>query len=365
MRSVLAVRRFARRPMRASISTRLWLGSLGVLVALCFSFGTAHAFPSSRLIYVRAKGTEPCPGEDVVRAEVAHRLGYDPFFAWAERTIVAQLSRDARGLHATVQLLDEKGVVRGSRSLRASSHDCAELVKAVALAISIGIDSEHATGTPRDSDRAPSSTNGTTNGASVDAAPDRSEASRVPAPQDERDAPRMPADADRPDPPPTPADPPPKHAPTLSPEVGAGLWSAINLAPAPAFGAAVFGGVHWGPAALYVEGRKSLPASGNDIRADTWAVAVLPCFDYRGFFACINASWGELRVVGDRTTNVTYAALGGRVGAEVPVLRQFFVRSHVDVLGAVDRTLVLRNRVEAWQLPALSAALALDGVMHF
>ena len=134
-------REFRVREMRLT-QFRARLGSAQLMAITLLALRSAHAFPSSRLTYVRNKGTEQCPVESVVRSEVATRLGYDPFFVWAERTIVAQLYRDGRGFRATVQLLDDKGVVLGSRALHSSSDDCAELVKAMALAISISIDPE-------------------------------------------------------------------------------------------------------------------------------------------------------------------------------------------------------------------------------
>ena len=89
-----------------------------------------------------ATARSQCPEEAALRKEVAERLGYNPFFVWAERTIVARIEREGPAFVATVQLLDAKGIVQGSRSLGSSSNDCAEVAKSVALVISIGIDPE-------------------------------------------------------------------------------------------------------------------------------------------------------------------------------------------------------------------------------
>jgi hypothetical protein len=117
-------------------------------ISTCLIASAATAFPTSRLTYVRNKGAELCPPEEVVRTEVATRLGYDPFFVWAERTIVAQVWREPKGYRAAVQLVDAKGLVSGSRALRSQSDDCSELVKAAALAISISIDPDSVTRAP-------------------------------------------------------------------------------------------------------------------------------------------------------------------------------------------------------------------------
>ncbi len=54
-----------------------------------FSWSTARAAASSRLVYGRGPGTENCPNEAVFRQAVVARVGYDPFFPWAELTVVA------------------------------------------------------------------------------------------------------------------------------------------------------------------------------------------------------------------------------------------------------------------------------------
>src|SRR5689334_9833347 len=100
----------------------------------------AVAFPTSRLTYARGNGAESCPEEPTVRQAVAARLGYDPFFAAADKTIVARITRNRDELRATVELVDDHGIVRGVREFKARAGQCAELVATVALAISIAID---------------------------------------------------------------------------------------------------------------------------------------------------------------------------------------------------------------------------------
>ena len=320
---------------------------VAALVAIAATaVANANAFPSSRLIYARGKGTEQCPDEDFVRAEVATRLGYDPFFVWAERTIVAQVSRALRGFQATVQLLDAKGVVRGSRALSSTSGDCTDLVKAVALAISIGIDPEAASGPP------PAS--------SSERAVPPPEAS-APVPPSEPPVAAAVVVGEKQDKPP----PASSAAPRIAPEVGAGVWSAINLAPAISVGGALFGGANWGPALLLLELRQNLQASANGIGASLLSGAFLPCGRYQVLFACANATLGQLRFQGARSANATYIALGGRAGVDVPVFRQIFLRAHVEVMRSLDQTLVFQDGFQAWQLPAVSGALGLQAAMRF
>src|SRR5579859_7764190 len=101
---------------------------------------SSWASPSAKLTYVRGSGAEKCPDEGALRKAVATRLGYDPFFPWATTTVVAEVTASRRGFHGQVQILDEHGDLRGRRALDATSGDCADMVRALALAISIAVD---------------------------------------------------------------------------------------------------------------------------------------------------------------------------------------------------------------------------------
>lgn len=310
----------------------------------------ATAFPTSRLTYVRNKGAESCPSEEVVRAEVASRLGYDPFFVWAERTIVAQVWREPKGYRASVQLLDDKGVVSGSRSLRSHSDDCNELVKAAALAISIGIDPESATRPPGTPPQTPD--------------PVRAEAT-VPPASTERASEPAPPNLVRDLPPNRDQSPEPiQPQPRVGLKAGAGLWSAVNLAPAISVGGTAFVGVEWRWFEVFAEIRKSLPASSAGVAADLLVGAVVPCARYEFLFVCGDVAWGALRLEGERAESVSYLAVGGRIGAQVSVAR-LALRPHLDVLAPINRTTVLLNRSEVWRLPSASAAIGLDAALHF
>jgi hypothetical protein len=104
----------------------------------------ASAFPTSRLVYERGPGAEQCPDQAALRESVASRLGYDPFFPSSDKTIVARVLRDVNGLRGQVELVDEHGAQLGLRELSAGANECAELVHAMALSISIAIDPKSA-----------------------------------------------------------------------------------------------------------------------------------------------------------------------------------------------------------------------------
>lgn len=116
---------------------------LAPLVLLGLSFaGTrpARAAPTARLVYSRTAGAASCPDEGALRRAVSVRVGYDPFFGWARKTIIANMSASpSRGFVARVMLVDEDGIAHGARELRTSGA-CAERLDPVALGIAIAID---------------------------------------------------------------------------------------------------------------------------------------------------------------------------------------------------------------------------------
>jgi hypothetical protein len=318
--------------------------SLCAGLAISGAAAHSHAFPSSRFIYSRGPGAEQCPEEEAVRKEVAARLGYDPFFIWAERTIVTRIERERQGFRATVQLLDGKGIVQGSRSLTSSASDCTELAKSVALVISIGIDPEHGDPSQR--------------------------ALAAPAPEPSA---RISSPTPAPAPTVTPATALPdragdNHETAASPRIeslfGAGVWTGDGLAQGVSFGGTVFAGLGWGPAALFLEGRDSLQ-TGAAIETGLLFLSVVPCVRKNWLFACVTGSWGELRADGPRSATARYVAVGARAGLDVPVARQLSLRTHFDGAAPLDRTIVQVNGTTAWQLPAVSGALGVEASLRF
>jgi len=100
----------------------------------------AHAHPTSKLTYVRGSGAETCPDESELRRGVAARVGYDPFFPFADRTVVVQIERQGQLLHGTLRVLGKEGALAGERRLEGRAGACGELVKSLALAVSLALD---------------------------------------------------------------------------------------------------------------------------------------------------------------------------------------------------------------------------------
>jgi hypothetical protein len=89
---------------------------------------------------LRSGTAERCPDESALRKAVARRLGYDPFIATAPHTIVAEVSGNGAELQARARLVDDAGIVRGTRELASNGTDCAELLNSLTLAISMTLD---------------------------------------------------------------------------------------------------------------------------------------------------------------------------------------------------------------------------------
>ncbi|MET0790445.1 MAG: hypothetical protein ABW061_02900 [Polyangiaceae bacterium] len=133
----------------------LWLG-FGPLSA---SPASAAPGDATRLEYARSDGAGGCPDQASLQRAVVQRLGYDPFFHAAHQTVAVDITDVGSKLLARMRLVDEQGIIRGSRELNEQLGNCDELVASLALAISIALDPSAALGEPLvgdpDSDAAP------------------------------------------------------------------------------------------------------------------------------------------------------------------------------------------------------------------
>jgi hypothetical protein len=117
--------------------------SLAVTLASCAAvMGVARASfagESARLEYTRLVGADACPDEAALRRSVVARLGYDPFSAQAPRTIAVSVRHEVQGHAGSVRVVDEGAPPRAERRIVAAG-ECAELVEALALTISVVLD---------------------------------------------------------------------------------------------------------------------------------------------------------------------------------------------------------------------------------
>src|SRR4051794_17297320 len=78
------------------------------LVALGWT-ATASAAPSARLVYGRGAEADACPDEAALRSAVSTRVGYDPFFPYSPRAVVATIrGGEGGGFPARIELGDDQ-----------------------------------------------------------------------------------------------------------------------------------------------------------------------------------------------------------------------------------------------------------------
>ncbi len=290
-----------------------------LLAVLAFSvFWSARATAaghSARLIYIRDKASLACADEDGVRTAVTKRLGYDPFVAYADMTIVAEVKgRPGGGFVAALRIVQSDGMSAGDRSL--ASRDCRELVDALALTLSIIVDPVTATRGPQ-------------------AEPPPEPAPIMP--------PEPPPPVPAPAPPPAPLPPPPAPRPErVSILVLAAPFVSAGEAPSVAAGGILALSLRTRSLSLGVEARADLPASrsvgaGGIIHSHTVSGWVVPCAHLRWLDGCALVGGGAIFAdstgVGEPgSATGAYFAAGVRVGATLELGTTLVVRPFVDGL---------------------------------
>ncbi len=334
------------------------------IAGVLLSTGGAAAAPSGRLVYSRTPGAESCPDEATLRRSVAARVGYDPFFPWAKRTVVASLARRSRDFVAIVSLVDEQGVAHGDRELRASG-DCAELLDAMALAIAIAIDPTILTRP------APPSPIAGGSGPSEAAPGVLGEAAAPPPPA--AVTPQIFASPTPPDLPASLQPPPATHPADFEATLGA--VASSGSAPDLAVGLSAGAQVRWRHVSVGVEGQVDAPASrtvqgSGDVSA--WPVlgAIVPCAYFGAFLACAVAQGGALRVSsgGVPDQRATWTALwqaGARAGVLIRVGESVSLRVRSDLLVNLDRARLGLQGAPVWTAPSLDGSLGIDAVVRF
>jgi hypothetical protein len=312
----------------------------------------ALAFPTSRLTYARGEGAEACADESEVRKAVASRLGYDPFFPSADKTIITVIAREQQELRATVRLVDAQGIVKGLREFKTAADKCDELVATLSLAISIAIDPAQLADPPH-----------------IDASP-------PPPREDAR------PHEDSPAPPPVepvrrPATRLPAPGATRSFELRPGLdiSGATGMAPNIELGIALSFGIKKGVTSVSVEGRRDFPASsavsgGGRVSSSMWTGSLVPCLHPSSLFVCAVGSIGTMRAEGielvePRRAVAPYGAVGARAGFELPLTRVWFMRSHLDLLATWTRTALQIDGATRWTVPPVAALAAVGLAAHF
>ncbi len=149
--------------------------------------------------------------------------------------------------------------------------------------------------------------------------------------------------------------------------VGLGALGTLGTAPRAAFGVTLHGGVRRGALSIALEGRADLPAAKRTASGGTVSSALLlgtlaPCFHRSMIVGCALVSAGALAGSSEgvtRPAQVTtpFAALGARIGVEVPLVSELSARIHADLLGGLTRTTLELDGLPVWTTPPISGAL--------
>ncbi len=298
---------------------------------------------SVRLVYVRDPTATACPDEGAFRRAIERRIGSDPFSAWGSAAIVVRVARRGPEYFATVERV-EHGTSLGARALSSDASECLSVVDAAALAISIALEA----------DRAPKPST------SADPASERDTARPTAlGPATEPLAPAVPLDtaggqaADRSAPP-----PPGDRAGRARGAIGLDGVISVATAPSVAAGATAWGAVRVRSFSFGAELSSDAPSSGGTAlagRVSTWLVAgtLAPCIHAWLFFGCALGEFGVLHGAGvgvrvPRSGLDAFAAVGPRLGIEVPLIGPLLVRIRGDMLLNLQRATVNLDGQPAW-----------------
>jgi len=326
-----------------------------VSALLLFGARSALGFPSSRLVYVRGPGAEGCPDQSAVREAVRKRLGYDPFFPSADKTIIARVVREASRLHGEVELVDEHGTQAGKREFSAEPDQCEQLVYAMALSISIAID--------------PKSAETYAQGPAESPLPEPAANQRDSQPDHQAEAETLGSARA------------PAAAPQAQPSVEATpwLWSGglgatlqFGSMPQVALGAAAFAALRKGAWSLAIEGELDAPVTteqqGLELRSSGGALKVLPCGHWRLFVACQVSALRLLGTTGSASGlggTAASLALGARLGFELPVSPTFGALAYGDLLLTARPVSLVSEGRTLWEMPLVSGGTGIAAVAHF
>jgi hypothetical protein len=325
-------------------------GRSGVLLTIVMISAPAYAEPAARLVYLRGKDTETCPAETDVRVAVQTRLGYDPFSSYAASTMFVEVSREGPGFAANLKLVDGDNAVKGERTLHARGQ-CAELMDAMALTISIAID--------------PMSV--TRNGPPPDAPPREKEV-EMPPPSAITPETAAPETGER-------SNPTPERAPLPELSAAIGPLASLGAAPSLAAGATIGVDARLGHFVAGLEGRGDLPASTEAgglgrVKSSLLAGSLFAGAREGPVFVCAVGSVGRYAVSSSdvAATNDRSALLldvGLRVGAALRLTDRVEARIRAEMLANLQRHTLTISGQTAYEYPIASGDLGAALAVRF
>ena len=306
-------------------------------------------------MYVKGPGAESCPEPMQLRTAVIARLGYDPFSATASMAIIAELTRVGDTLHGKIVLLNDESSSQGARELNAPHDRCSDLVRAMALSISIAIDPEAALAR-RES---PTSANPQSNTELL--LPDSEPAQG--RPEEPKLAPALPQQ--------------PRQARSIRYFTGLGTHMTFGQAPATGYGADILIGGRVRHFSLSFEGRadaESMKQLDSPFRGEIGAwfllASVVPCLHFGPTAICGVASAGTVRASSEQVSHPSsaatgYGALGGRLALEFPLAGAWTLRLHADAVAPVRGQTIQINDNDVWTFPRLAGLVGAALVVHY
>ncbi|WP_437758749.1 hypothetical protein [Sorangium sp. So ce1389] len=293
--------------------------------------GAAPQRAAVQLEYRRAPGAERCPGEALLREEMARQLGYDPVDAAADLRASALVFRGpGREMHATMELHDAEGAVTWSRHLVAYNDDCRELVMNMALSLRVALD--------------PS--------LRVQPAP-APVAAWTPEP-----APPFEAEA-------AAAAPVPPAGPELRLGVAAAAVFGVLQDTTP--GTALHVALRYPSFSIGLEGHVQWPAAMSVDRqaVSTWIAAAnaVPCSQVRHLFACAFVSLGVATTSSEGVelidTSSFWLATGPRAGIEMPFSDRIAVQVYGDIVLRLSELRIETPEAVLWVPPSVGGLVGL------
>jgi hypothetical protein len=334
---------------------------VAALLGLLWGAAAAVAQPRARVRFDHAvaddAGRGSCGDADAIKAGVAARLGYEPFDDAAPDRLKVVVRRAGRNLTASIELVGADGDLKAERRLGSRIGDCAELLAALELAISIAIDPVHARA------QGPAPLEAAAPAAPAAAPPAEVEVERpVPPAATPASSVVIPASAPAAPPPPAPPGKP------LSARIAAGVVGGVGSAPHRTIGAIGRAGLRRGDLSLALEGRADLPASVplrvGEVRTSLLGAGLVPCVHLRFLGACVPVTAGALRAAGhgienSRKVTVFHLTIGVRLALAVPLSSRLSLVVQADVAAPLTEIELRVDGKELWTTPALSSALGL------
>jgi hypothetical protein len=317
----------------------------------------ALAVPAAELVFTRGLGAESCPDEAELKRQVSARLGEDPFRAEPTQHFVAEVVVAGNRLVGHVALLDETGKATGLREFE-GGNGCAEIVSALALAVSLAINPELAVG-----ERPPA----VKPDAEAVVEPPAKPAPAAPVKETRKPAPA----ADAPTQGDEGVDPEPVRGLAKEVEMALGAFALASLGPGPGptLGGALAVRGRRDSWSIALEGRldaASTAAAGErEVTGSLAAGQIVPCGHLGFVSACAVGLLGSLSVESrgrdpPGSDAGFFAAIGGRLGAEARIARHWLAQARLDVLATLTPIRGVRNDTDrVWEAPATSAALGL------